>query len=78
MKRAEITNIISDTTGYRVLEFKPQFTNNMLASLVIGQPDFTSRNSSPTQNGLGYPTGLTFDKSGNLWVADENNNRVME
>lgn len=69
---------VSDRNGDRVLEFKPPFTNNMLATLVIGQTDFMSQCPCTTRYQLSGPEGLTFDKSGNLWVADEQNNRVLE
>jgi sugar lactone lactonase YvrE len=49
---------------------------------VIGQPDFTSggRNRSqlaPSATGLLLPHGVAVDGSGNLWVADDGNNRVL-
>jgi len=64
--------------GYnRVLMFKPPFKDGMAASLVIGQEDFTHSYVATTQTGLNYPWGLAFDASGNLWVADHNNNRTL-
>ncbi len=71
---------VSDTGNNRVLEFKPPLSNGMNASLVIGQPDFVSRQSTLSQSGLStfpYGGGVTFDESGNLWVGDSNNNRVL-
>lgn len=69
---------VSDRNGDRVLEFKPPFTNNMLATLVIGQTNFMSQCPCTTRYQLSGPEGLAFDKSGNLWVADEQNNRLLE
>jgi len=60
------------------VEYVPPFSNGMDATLVLGQPDFTTNNSNTTQNGLSYPRGLAFDSSGNLWVADADNSRVLE
>jgi sugar lactone lactonase YvrE len=66
----------------RVLRYSPPFTNFMAASLVLGQPNFTSVGGSASQTtvggtGGGGPTGLAFDVSGNVWVADTGNNRVL-
>jgi sugar lactone lactonase YvrE len=69
---------VSDLVNDRVLQFKPPFTNGMAASLVIGQPNFYADDGSTTQNGLWEPSGLTFDGSGNLWVADWYNSRVLQ
>lgn len=73
---------VSDTFNDRVLEFVPPFANGMTASVVLGQPDFTSDNFNlpgpKTSAGLAQPEGLAFDQSGNLWVADSYDNRVVE
>jgi DNA-binding beta-propeller fold protein YncE len=61
-----------------VLEFKSPFSNGMDASLVIGQKDFSAGTSMTTQDGFSYPYHLGFDSSGNLWVPDSINNRVLE
>ncbi len=54
------------------------FTNGQNASLVIGQSDFTSTHSATSQSGLNFPDRVRFDPSGNMWVADQNNNRLLE
>lgn len=69
---------VGDTGNNRVLEFKPPFVNGMGASLVIGQPDFVSSGSATTASTFNFPTGIAFDGSGNLWVGDTSNNRVLE
>ncbi len=78
---------VSDEYNNRVLEYTYPFSNGMDASLVIGQPNFTVSTVAdkfynplwiPTASGLWYPWGLAFDSSGNLWVADEYNSRVLE
>ena len=73
---------IADTFNDRILEFVPPFANGMSATLVLGQPDFTSDTFNlpgpKTSVGLAEPRGLAFDKSGNLWVADSYDNRVVE
>jgi len=69
---------VSDLNNNRVLQFKPPFTNGMSASLVIGQPNFTTGTANTTQNGLSLSAGLAFDGSGNLWVVDFGNNRILQ
>ncbi len=69
---------VVDTGNNRVLEFVAPLFTGMAASLVIGQSSFTSSGSATTQSGLHNPEGLAFDSSGNLWVAENSNNRVLE
>jgi sugar lactone lactonase YvrE len=69
---------VADTFNNRVLEYKQPITNGMAASVVIGQPDFTSSNiAAPTQSNLIDPLGLAFDPAGDLWVVD-GSRRVLE
>lgn len=73
---------IPDLNNNRLLEFKPPFTTGMAASLVLGQADFTQNSGNQggavAANTLSFPVGAAFDSSGNLWVADALNNRVLE
>jgi sugar lactone lactonase YvrE len=69
---------VSELGNCRVLQFKPPFANGMSASLVIGAPDFVTATCNTTQNGLNQPVALAFDGSGNLWVADTGNNRILQ
>jgi hypothetical protein len=69
---------VVDDGSYRILEYKPPFTTNMNASLVIGQADFTSSGSATTSTGLFFPYFIAFDNSGDLWVTDADNNRVLK
>jgi hypothetical protein len=76
---------VSDSENSRVLEFKPPFSNNMAASLELGQPAgaaaFTSgggNNPNLSATSLNYPLQPAFDLGGNLWVTDSSNNRVLE
>ena len=50
----------------------------MGASLVVGQPNFVSGGSATTASTFNFPVGIAFDGSGNLWVGDTTNNRVLE
>jgi sugar lactone lactonase YvrE len=73
---------VADYGNDRVLEFTPPFSTGMAASLEIGQPaaaPFTSLSSQGVSAAtVGYPQSLAFDSSGNLWIADYKDDRVLE
>jgi sugar lactone lactonase YvrE len=69
---------VGDAGGNRVLEYKAPFSTHEAASVVIGQSSFTSLSPATTATGLSTPNGVAFDSSGNLWVVDTSNNRVLE
>ncbi len=69
---------IADTAENRVLQFVPPFSDGMNASTVLGQPDFTTTSWSSSASGLISPQGLAFDASGDLWVTDNGNDRIVE
>ncbi len=75
---------VSDLRNHRVLRYgdRAGLRNGAAAEAVIGQPDFTSGDFNagtnfPTRKNLNGPKGLSVDPSGNLWVADGNNGRVL-
>ncbi len=78
---------VSDTYNNRILGFRDLRTIKAgdRADIVIGQPDFghteanypTNDATQPNASGLFAPTGLTLDPSGNLYVADTGNGRVL-
>ena len=69
---------VADYENSRVLEYTTPFSTGEAASVVIGQTSFTARLFETTSTGLRFPFGLAFDPAGNLWVADYDNNRVLE
>lgn len=69
---------VADSQNNRSLEFTPPFYNNMNAAVVIGQPSFQRTKAGTTANELNYPMYITFDHSGNLWISDSDNNRLLE
>ena len=83
---------LADTYNNRVLGFRDEAVGNdarslltQKADLVIGQPDLFRSVVNypggdpdlPTSTGLLQPVGLAVDSSGNLWVADSGNGRVL-
>jgi uncharacterized protein (TIGR03437 family) len=78
---------VADPYNNRILCFVDlrRVTTGSKADLVIGQSDFTravinypsGSANTPSAQGLFHPTGVTVDASGNLWVADTGNGRVL-
>lgn len=72
---------IADDVNHRVLEYDNPMATDTIADRVFGQPDFTSNaqnNGGVSASSLSFPTGLALDMAGNLYVADYQNNRVLE
>jgi sugar lactone lactonase YvrE len=72
---------VADDGGLRVLEFPSDCAAmGCSASRVFGQTSFTAepRGGPPTSSKLWYPAGVAVDGGGNVYVADETNNRVLE
>src|SRR5437867_805493 len=67
---------VADSSNHRVLMFPKGtgFTNGEAATIVIGQSTFTTNVGGTTTTTFFVPSALAFDSSGNLWVADQNNN----
>ncbi len=77
---------VSDTGNNRILGFRSAagFSNGQMADIVIGQPDFVTTfgqgpavTGSTRSTGLSSPRGLAVDASGNLYVIDAGNNRIL-
>ncbi len=74
---------IADTNNNRVLGFRnaSNFENGVAADVVIGQRDrFATAALGPgttLSSGLNTPTALAVDGSGNLYVGDALNNRIL-
>ncbi len=77
--------VISDTENDRIavlVGFPSAPADNKLFTYVIGQaskgvPCTANRGGLPAGNSLRRPTGVAFDSSGKLWVADRTNSRVL-
>ena len=75
---------VADTGNNRILGFRnaASFTNGQFADIVIGQPDFVTTlpqgpNFTTRTTGLTSPQGIAVDASGNLYVIDGANNRIL-
>jgi hypothetical protein len=82
---------VVDWANSRVLEYNPPFTTDRIADDVFGQLGiFTTNfcNNSPavflgnpppaSLDGLCAPTGVATDAAGDVYIADDKNNRVLE
>ncbi|PYV26332.1 MAG: hypothetical protein DMG24_07295 [Acidobacteria bacterium] len=68
--------IVSDSDNNRLLVYDNPLSNTT-ANQVIGQPDFTSNTPTTSASGFAGPKAITVDKAGNLYVTDEDNNRLV-
>lgn len=73
---------VADASNGRILEFAAPLTNDEKASVVLGEPNFSTSylGYSLTTNGtvLFDPEAIAFDSSGNLWVSDTGEARIVE
>jgi sugar lactone lactonase YvrE len=69
---------VDDRDNNRILEFSPPFSSNMSASAVIGQSNFNAHEAGLEANRLNSPAAIAFDLKGDLWIADYDNDRVLE
>jgi sugar lactone lactonase YvrE len=70
---------VAEYNNSRILRFDNAASkaNGANADGVLGQTTYTTLNVATTQSGLRTPMGIATDSSGNLWVADYGNNRVL-
>ncbi len=74
---------VADTFNNRVMVWRNAsvFTNGQPADVIIGQLDKYSTNGlgpgSTRSTGLNAPAAVAVDASGNLYVADAGNNRIL-
>ncbi|HTB52327.1 MAG TPA: T9SS type A sorting domain-containing protein [Ferruginibacter sp.] len=71
---------VSDANNNRILRFASvaTATSGVAAEAVLGQTSFTASGSGTSSTEMNFPQGIALDNSGNLWVADAGNNRVLE
>jgi len=68
---------VVDRGNHRILRYDAPFTDGEAATLVLGQSSFTTGTSGTTASKLNLPFGIAFDSSGNLFVVDGSNNRIL-
>ena len=70
---------VTDTVNYRVLKYSYPMSSGMAASVVVGQSDFSSSGlNGSIQSELCYPSGVSVDRNGNLWVSDNGGSRILK
>jgi len=77
---ADGTLYVTDTGNNRVLRYpRPVAQSGAITpDAVIGQPGFTFSTAGVGPASLNAPTGVAIGPSGNLFVGDTGNNRVLE
>jgi sugar lactone lactonase YvrE len=70
---------VADRLNNRVLCYKDAASKSFLANadFVLGQPDFVTKEKQLSATGMDLPSGLAIDSQGRLFVAEQNNNRVL-
>lgn len=70
---------IADNGSHRILRYSSTaaYLSGAAAEAVFGQPDFESDFTGITAETLDDPAGIHVDSAGRLWVADQDNNRVL-
>ena len=71
---------VADGGNNRVLRYPKDLGTGIIAKtadLVIGQRDFVSNGAGNSLSSLNFPSSLRFGPSGQLYVADSVNNRVL-
>jgi sugar lactone lactonase YvrE len=75
---------VTDRSRHRVLRFAYPLTADLTtnnAEMEFGQSDLSgslpNRGGNPAANTLNQPYGLTVGLNGDLWVSDQQNNRIL-
>ena len=71
---------VVDNLPNRVLRFNSAYnivSGSSSANVVLGEPDFTTGGGGSDQFTMSSPYAAAIDAAGRLYVADQNNNRVL-
>ena len=66
---------------YRILKFSNAYlveSDGPNANGILGSTDYTSSVASTTQSTFRWPNDIAVDGSGNMWVADRDNHRILK
>lgn len=76
---AQVTGplVVPDTANNRVLIYNSPATDDQPADVVLGQSSFVTSSSGTSSSTMSGPTSYTLDSSGNLYVSDSGNCRVL-
>jgi sugar lactone lactonase YvrE len=69
---------VSDRELNRTTEYLPPYSDNEAPAAVIGQLSISKVVCATTQSGECAPSSVAVDPSGDLWVFDDGNTRVLE
>ncbi|NJO81525.1 MAG: hypothetical protein HC828_01340 [Blastochloris sp.] len=69
---------VADYDNHRILVYEDPTEHDAVADWVIGQPSFFDEFAGDGRDGLQLPWGMAIDSAGNLYVADSENNRVLQ
>ena len=71
--------VVADANQNRVLMFQKPFSSGMAASVVLGEPDFTTTTQATavSDSGFSSPRGVAVDPQDHVLVADTGNSRVQ-
>lgn len=70
---------VADFNNHRVLKFAnvSSLASGAAATRVVGQPNFVTSSSGTSQLKMSGPASVFVDAGGHLWVAEQNNHRVL-
>jgi DNA-binding beta-propeller fold protein YncE len=70
---------VADYDSHRVIMFADAASlgDGAPATLVLGQPDFDTETTGVSNVKMFGPAAVVVDPAGRLWVAEQNNNRVL-